>query len=281
MTRRQWLRRVTAGASASGAALGLYTWRIEPHWVELVRRRLPVARLPRQLDGRLLVQVSDIHVGFRVDDDYLIDTFRRIAALAPAFVVYTGDFMSYDGSPELGHLSRIVRHLPRGRLGTAGILGNHDYGRRWSEIAVADRVCQLATNAGITMLRNQSTMLSGLQLVGLEDFWGPRFAPRDALEQSDPREATVVLCHNPDAVDVVDAWAGYTGWILAGHTHGGQVRPPFLPPPLLPVRNRRYTSGEIPLSGGRRLYINRGLGHLKRVRFNCRPEVTLFELTRA
>ena len=76
-------------------------------------------------------------------------------------------------------------------------------------------------------------------------------------------------------------WGGYAGWILAGHTHGGQCRPPFLPPPLIPVRNRRYTSGEFEVGGGRRLYINRGLGYLIRVRFNVRPEVTLFELTRA
>jgi predicted MPP superfamily phosphohydrolase len=53
-----------------------------------------------------------------------------------------------------------------------------------------------------------------------------------------------------------------------------------LPPPLLPVRNRRYTSGVIEISGGRSLYINRGLGYLRRVRFNVRPEITVFELTR-
>ena len=59
------------------------------------------------------------------------------------------------------------------------------------------------------------------------------------------------------------------------------ARPPFLPPPLLPVKNRRYTAGEFALDGGRRLYINRGLGHLMKVRFNVRPEVTLFHLARA
>ena len=50
---------------------------------------------------------------------------------------------------------------------------------------------------------------------------------------------------------------------------------------MLPVKNRRYTSGEFELSGGRRMYINRGVGHLLRVRFNARPEVTLFQLTKA
>jgi predicted MPP superfamily phosphohydrolase len=58
------------------------------------------------------------------------------------------------------------------------------------------------------------------------------------------------------------------------------VKPPFLPPPLIPVRNARYVAGEVPLAPGRTLYVNRGLGHLTRVRFNVRPELTLFTLTR-
>ena len=73
-------------------------------------------------------------------------------------------------------------------------------------------------------------------------------------------------------------WGGYRGWTLSSRTHGGPCEPPFLPPPLLPVVNRRYTSGAFDLGDGRSLYINCGLGHLKRVRFNVRPEITLFRL---
>ncbi|HTN02405.1 MAG TPA: phosphoesterase, partial [Planctomycetaceae bacterium] len=75
-------------------------------------------------------------------------------------------------------------------------------------------------------------------------------------------------------------WDGYRGWILSGHTHGGQCKPPFLPPPLLPVKNQRYTAGEFAVADGRQLYISRGLGHLLPVRFNCRPEVTMFRMVR-
>jgi len=52
-----------------------------------------------------------------------------------------------------------------------------------------------------------------------------------------------------------------------------------LPPPILPTKNKRYTAGEFDLGDGRRMYINRGLGHLIRVRFNVRPEITAFTLT--
>ena len=88
----------------------------------------------------------------------------------------------------------------------------------------------------------------------------------------------MALSHNPDTADR-PVWGGMRGWILAGHTHGGQCRPPFLPPPILPVRNKRYSSGAFDVGPGRTMYVNRGLGYMLRVRFNARPELTLFTLT--
>jgi predicted MPP superfamily phosphohydrolase len=290
MTRRQWIRRVASGLGAGAAATAGYAWRIEPHWVDFAERRLPIAGLPRDLEGQRLVQLSDLHVGPEVDDDFLVETFRRITALRPAIVAITGDFVSYREAAHLGQLQRVIAHVPHGRLATIGVLGNHDYGSDWSQLDVADGVQGTLAGAGVTVIRNGVAHVSGLQVVGLDDFWSPRFAPQQALAGRDPRAPSLVLCHNPDAVDPspgpaaepeADPWAGYAGWILSGHTHGGQCRPPFLPPPLLPVRNRRYTAGAFALSGGRHLYINRGLGYLIRVRFNVRPEVTLFTLTRA
>jgi predicted MPP superfamily phosphohydrolase len=123
------------------------------------------------------------------------------------------------------------------------------------------------------------TEVSGLQIVGLDDLWAKRFDLETPMAALDPARAALVLSHNPDTVDLA-GWGAYNGWVLAGHTHGGQCRPPFLPPPLLPVKNRRYTAGEFYLSGGRRMYISRGVGHLLQVRFNARPEITLFHLDR-
>ena len=93
----------------------------------------------------------------------------------------------------------------------------------------------------------------------------------------DSKKANIVLAHNPDVCDL-DIWNNYKGWILSGHTHGGQVKPPFVNPPILPVKNKKYTAGIIDLSNERTLYINRALGHLWQVRFNVRPEITVFEL---
>ena len=192
-------------------------------------------------------------------------------------MVCTGDWISYRNWRQLEQLKRVLAHLPHGRLGTAGILGNHDYGRAWKRADVADEVASIAREAGVTMLLNQAADFSGLRFIGLDDLWGPRFDPVPVLREKARSDSAIVLCHNPDAADR-DVWGDYQGWILSGHTHGGQCKPPFLPPPMLPVENRRYTSGEFDLPGNRRLYISRGVGHLLRVRFNVRPEIAVFTL---
>ena len=263
------------GLALGAASLGLYTWRIEPHWLEIVRRPPPIAGLPKTLVGKRLVQISDLHIGPQVDDDYLINTFDRVRQIAPEIVVYTGDFISRKNQVD-DQAKRVFSRCALGSLGTFGVLGNHDYGLDFRNQEVAGEVAALAKDSGITLLRNQMTEVAGLQVCGLEDLWGGNF-DMAALRSLQSGKPALVLSHNPDSADR-PGWDDFQGWILSGHTHGGQCKPPFLPPPLLPVNNKRYTAGELELEGGRKMYINRGVGYLYRVRFNVRPEVTVFEL---
>ena len=220
------------------------------------------------------MQLSDIHVGSQVDDEYVRTTFRRVAEMTPDIVVVTGDLLSFH--PRIfDQVADVYRGFPRGRLATLAILGNHDYGVKWAHPEVAQRLVDTVADFGIAVLRNNVYDIDGLQIAGLDDPWSDRCDLDATLTRLDKSRAALVLSHNPDTVDL-PGWDGYEGWILAGHTHGGQCKPPFLPPPLLPVANRRYTSGEFELSGNRRLYISRGVGHLLKVRFNVRPEVTVF-----
>ena len=168
----------------------------------------------------------------------------------------------------------------KGRLGTIAILGNHDYGKNWAQNEVAESVVKILEKSGIIVLRNEQKEVNGLNFIGFDDYWATNFQPQKTMESYDNKKANIVLCHNPDVCDL-DIWNGYKGWILSGHTHGGQVKPPFLNPPMLPVKNQNYTSGEIDLKDGRTLYINRALGHLWQVRFNVRPEITFFKLETA
>lgn len=276
ITRRKFLQ----GTLAAAGLTSLYTWRIEPTWLEFTHLPLLIANLPPALAGRTLVQFSDIHIGRQVDDDYLLRSFAQVTALAPDFVVHTGDLVTYHGPKVVEQAKAVMAHFPRGKLGTFAILGNHDYGLTWADPLVGDRIAALLTDSGCQVLRNTTVRAAGLAFVGCDDLWTQRFAPAPALAALKPGEPALVLCHNPDACDLPE-WGDYRGWILSGHTHGGQCKPPFLPAPLLPVKNRRYTQGAFDVGGGRQLYINRGLGHLLRVRFNVRPEITVFTLTPA
>lgn len=279
LTRRRFFG-LAGGVLAGGLGLGSYTWRIEPHWVEVVEMELPVPHLPQPLVGKILVQISDLHVGPVVDTDHLIASMQLVSSLQPDLVAITGDFMTCRRGEQIDHVARVLEHLEGPPRGCFAILGNHDYGPAWSDPSLADRLTDRLTGLGIHVLRNACRSVEGLQVVGLDDLWGPCFRPGDVLPPLDPLMPTVVLCHNPDATDL-PIWSGYRGWVLSGHTHGGQCKPPFLPPPLLPVKNQRYTAGVFDLEDGRTLYINRGLGYLRRVRFNVRPEITVFRLSRA
>lgn len=277
LTRRRLL---TAAAGLIGGAglTAVYAVGVEPVWVHVARRDLPIAGLPAGLDGRLMVQISDLHVGV-VNPAYLNAAVDTVSSLKPDLTVITGDLMHSEGAERVEAAADLVGRLRPGPLGVFAVPGNHDYGKGWAHTEGVDRLSKALEDRGVRLLRNEVADVGGLQLLGVDDLWGPFFPTRALLPESHQNRPTLALCHNPDGADA-PVWDGFQGWILSGHTHGGQVKPPFLPPPILPVQNRRYTAGEFDLHDGRRLYVNPGLGYLKRVRFNVRPEITAFRLLR-
>src|SRR5262245_58546877 len=196
ITRRRLLY-ASAATAVAGAGVGLYTWLVEPHWLEVVRRPLPIRGLPESLRGRTLAQLSDLHVGPRVSDSYILDTFNLVSTLAPDIVVYTGDFTSYD-TDVYTHAARVYADAPRGRLATFGILGNHDYGPNWAHPEVAARLTSQLEAFGIRMLRNEVAEIGGLQIAGMDELWAHRFDPVRTLAALERDRAALVLSHNPD-----------------------------------------------------------------------------------
>lgn len=274
MKRKGFIKQSFFGALGLGFLTGAYTWQVEPFWLEFVKRKMPISNLPNNLVGKTLMQISDVHVGDKFNYSYIIDSFKKAQAYQPDFVVYTGDYVTYEGKKQFEQLAEVLKHAVTGKLATVGVLGNHDYGEDWKEQHVADKITDQLTSAGVAVLVNEQKEYHGLNFIGIDDYWSINFYPERALKNYSNSKANVVLCHNPDVCDL-DVWNGYQGWILSGHTHGGQCKAPFLPPPLLPVENKRYSAGEIDLNDGRKLYINRALGHLFQVRFNVRPEITI------
>lgn len=277
MNRRKFIKNTALGTFGLGLLVGLYSWQIEPFNLEFVKKKMPIRNLPENLIGKTLMQISDIHIGDRFDYQFIIDSFKKAEKFEPDFVVYTGDFSHYKSEKQIGQLKEVLPYFVKGKLGTVGVLGNHDYGRNWSELNVADEITSLLKDKEIRILRNEQISIENLNFIGFDDYWSPKFNPSKVMNQYDSAKANLILCHNPDACDD-DVWNGHKGWILSGHTHGGQVKLPWLPAPIIPVKNKKYSSGEIVLEDGRTLYINRAIGHSFQIRFNVRPEITIFEL---
>lgn len=280
MKRRSFVKKSIIGTLGASLLTGLYAWRLEPYWLEFINLKMPIKNLPKNLTGKKLIQISDIHVGNRFDWNYIIDSFKKAQKLNPDFVVYTGDYVSYENQEQLKQLKTVLKHTVKGTLGTVAVLGNHDYGENFKEDQIANEISNILSNANIDVLRNEQKEYNGLTIIGIDDLWGTNFFPKKVTTKINHQKANLALCHNPDVCDL-DVWNNYQGWILSGHTHGGQVKPPFLPAPMLPVKNKKYDAGKINLQDGRILYINRALGNLYPVRFNVRPEITVFELTKA
>lgn len=284
VTRRALLRGALGvlGAGVGGAA---YAHLIEPYWLRVERVRLALPRLAPAFEGFRIAQLSDLHV----DDERVTRFVARVIecanALAPDLVVITGDYITNGRREQLATVARLVGAL-KARVGVLAILGNHDYydmygWRRGGPLRgpIADDLAAALAESGATVLRNQRHVVrrdaAALQIVGLEDLMSPGYDPARAFVDVDRSGPCIALSHNPDTID--DLARMPCDAILAGHTHGGQVRLPFVGAPMLPVKHVEYDAGLFGV-GRQQLYVNRGIGYLWPVRFGCRPELTLFTL---
>jgi predicted MPP superfamily phosphohydrolase len=212
---------------------------------------------------------------------YLVAVIESVNRLRPDLIVVTGDLVTHGtGLPE--HACRLLARLDAPTLVS---FGNHDYGKLRGlggvEIDVAPVLEEGLKAHRITVLRNSATAISRgdarLWFVGLEDLWSGRFSPPAAFARvgRSAGEPVIAMSHNPDTAPALESYGA--DWILAGHTHGGQVRLPGWGAIMLPVQNRQWQQGLYELRGCR-MYVSRGVGYLFASRFACRPEVPIFTL---
>jgi len=278
LTRRAFLKRA---ALWSGIALvpGSYGWamQIEPHRLEVRRVTLRLPRLAPEFDGLAIAQISDIHVGGWMNHQRLQKIVTVINALHADYVVITGDFATRAAAPDLRVLDALSALAPRHDV--LCVLGNHDH---WSN---PDEVRRALRKTGIGELCNtHHTLRRGkavLHVAGIDDAWVGAGDIGTVLHRLPQQGAAILLAHEPDFADSYAA-AGRFDAQLSGHTHGGQIQLPWRGPIVLPRHGQKYHTRQYRVGSGDKsmtLYVNRGVGMIKPyVRFNCRPEITLFTL---
>ena len=230
---------------------------LEPHWVKI--RRL---RLARGKPAHRFVHFTDLHhKGDRAHTRSVVD---RINSLKPDFVCFTGDIME-----EVKFLPEALEVLSGVKAPMYGVPGNHDY---WSRAPFGE-ISQCFAATGGAWLVNQPLVIAGgtINLIGLAKFG--RYDPPPTIA---PGMKNLLLMHYPAWVKQLDD--GPFDLILAGHSHGGQVRIPFYGPIIVPFGVDEYDLGLFQTAVGP-LYVNPGIGwYPMPVRFNCRPEITVIEI---
>lgn len=277
MTRRRFLQMsgvlgITAGAAALG---GAYGFGVEPNQLQVERVTIPLARLPGAFDGMTLVQLSDLHFGPYVSHEHLAQAVAMTNALKPDAIVLTGDLVNFSWhyiAPCADMLSKLDAPL-----GVFAVMGNHDYWIGYEDLLLASlrrAEVQLLRNQAIPFTRGRSTMY----LVGLDDLWLKQVDLRRALLNVPGNACKVALMHEPDFADVCAQ--AEIDLQLSGHSHGGQVRVPFLGPLILPKYGEKYPMGLARAGNFTQVYTTRGVGVLPpAVRVNCPPEITHLTLT--
>ncbi|UCG65004.1 MAG: metallophosphoesterase [Deltaproteobacteria bacterium] len=185
------------------------------------RYEASLSGLPGEMDGTVVVALSDLHLGSLLGERWLVDRVAQVQAQRPDLVVLLGDILEGHGQPQ-DNLLLTLRRLSA-PLGVWAVPGNHElHGRR-------DTSMSLIENAGFQVLRNRwAEVRPGLVLAGVEDLTARRRTGQggDPISQAlagRPPGATVLLSHTPWQAERV-AKAG-VGLMLCGHTHGGQIWP--------------------------------------------------------
>jgi predicted MPP superfamily phosphohydrolase len=252
-----------------------YAREIEPRWLETSNIEITLPRLDSGFDGYKIVQIGDIHLDDWTKPGRLKNVMRTVNEQRPDLIAIMGDFASYSAKKLDTRQLTEALSLLSARDGVVAVLGNHDY------LTGAGLIRRCIRESGIKLLDNDALALrradAGLYVAGVDDVMEGRSRLDLVLEKLPADGAAILLAHEPDFADVVAA-TGRFDLQLSGHSHGGQVRLPLLTRLVLPPYARRYLSGLYEV-GGMALYTNRGLGFVNaRLRFLCRPEITVLTL---
>jgi uncharacterized protein len=244
--------------------------------MEIATKTLALPRLPPGLDGLKIVHLSDLHLYGHMTREFFTFVVEQANLLEPDLVAVTGDLM--DHTRCLPWLSETLGRL-RSRHGTYCILGNHDM-----YLGQTETLLRHLADAGLNHVGGQFVELAinghALLIAGNERPWfrSTKALGQRVAEERRPDEFRLVLSHSPDQID----WARRHDFdlMLAGHTHGGQIRFPLVGAVIANcLYGVKYASGlyAVPPT---LLHVTRGVSGIEPIRLHCRPEIAALVLTR-
>lgn len=239
--------------------------------IAATEKTIHMPALDPRLDGLRITHLSDLHFTGRITEDFYALAVELANEWPADLVVISGDII--DKRPCFDWLSRVLGRL-ESRVATCFVLGNHDL-RIHNESGLRDELTglgmlDLGKRARRLIINESEVLLAGNEL--------PWFRPAADLAAEPPADFRIAVCHSPDQI----GWARRhrMDLMLAGHTHGGQIRFPVIGPVFSPSRyGVRYSAGTF-FEPPTLLHVSRGLSGTRPLRFNCQPELARLILFR-
>lgn len=273
MNRRKFLKLTVTGAIAG--IIGSYPVLIERYLVQVNRYRISVPNLPHQFNGFTIVQLTDLHFGSMVPLSFLKYVIGKANGLRKDMIVCTGDYVHRrDTDEEVNRIWPLLSEL-KAPSGVYSVLGNHDH---WADSQRS--VYWLERSGQNIQHRTHHFEREGkrLWIAGGGDLLEDHRNFDHMLRNVPEEDCRIVLAHNPDSAD--SSFSERIDLMICGHTHGGQINIPFYGTPVLPVKNKNYSSGLKKSIKGQPVFISKGIGWaVFPVRFNCFPEIAVLELS--
>lgn len=265
--------------SCAAVLIGIRAFVVEPEIFEVNRTEVRLENWHPEHNGLRVAVLSDIHLRNHPEDLARMDRIvATVNAEKPDLIVLLGDFLGARIDPEHENASPalIAKKLSRlqARYGIFSVLGNHDW---WIDGKGMKRELE---KAGIRVLENETETLEirgkPLNIVGLPDMT-TRHARLRPDRLPDPATPTLLLSHDPDYF-TYSTLPDYE-FMLAGHTHGGQVQLPTVGAIIVPLQLSSPFSNGMFRHEGRRLFVTRGLGtSVLRMRLFCKPEIAILTI---
>ncbi|MBT2216205.1 metallophosphoesterase [Virgibacillus dakarensis] len=280
MNRRSFLKKMFGSILAIfgiGGGTYYYARDIEPKMLHINNKTITSAKIPNAFHGFKIVQFSDTHIGFHYTLDQLKDLVAQINKQNPDLIVFTGDLVDEPNTYNWNHQLITVLRTLTAKQGKYWIYGNHDHGGYGTNV-VKDTMEQ----ADFQLLQNQHVTLNkdndGIILAGIDDLMLGRPDLTKTLKQANPDLFTILLAHEPDFADTSVKYP--VNIQLSGHSHGGQVRFPFIGDLYTPAYAEKYVQGKYSFNNGDLLlYVSRGIGTTRLpYRFLCKPEFNIYTL---
>jgi len=216
--------------------------------------------------------IADIHLGIYNNEHILERTVEKINNENVDALLIAGD-LSYE--PQFSDMKKLFASLAKVKIPIYAVLGNHDCQRPGPDIRA--ELEEILTSLGVHVITNKAVILNGITILGL----GSRWAKDDEvslLDKYTKDDNILVLTHNPDTT--LDYMPNhYPDLTVAGHTHGGQIRIPYIYKKMIPVRGDMLWDQGLYEFKGTKVFITSGIGEIGLpLRFLIPPVIDVLEL---